>query len=176
MARYVTYACGSCEGKFRWLQHPSDAPPPDNCPLCGAPTDGEPVFSPAAPLIKGVKLKAAEQVYRALESSSAQRAEAMAELGGGTAADYAHTKITDLNDQQREGDLATRMPPASSNEVAKFMAKYPHAVAGVQPQAAAAAAHTGYMPHAGDRSRQTVANVHGAMTAKMRSLGQLNRN
>jgi hypothetical protein len=176
MARYATYQCGSCEGRFRWLHHPSDEPPPEHCPLCGEATDGpEPVFNPEAPSIKGVAAAAGDQVYRAMEASSAARVEQMVEMGGGTAADYAHTKITDMKDNQREGDTAYKMPP---NPVSDFMAQHPN-VGGAShvafAQEKAAQAHTGYMPHAGARTGSVVGAVHAQMVNRMRSLGQINK-
>jgi hypothetical protein len=174
MARYRTYQCISCEGKFRFLHHPNDAPPPDNCPLCGAATDGEPVFSPEAPAVRGVMGIAGDQIYRAMEAASASRAEMMADIGGGSAADYSHTKITDLKDNQREGDTAYKMP---ANPVQTFMQQNAQAAIGSQAAAVAqqyaAQAHSGYMPHAGSRTKDVISNVHGSMTARMRQLGQL---
>lgn len=176
MAIYRTYECGSCDRQFRWLHHPSDDPPPERCPLCGAPTDGDPVFSPAAPAIKGVMGIAADQVYRAMEASSEARAEMAADMGGGTAADYSHMKITDLKDNQREGDTAYKMP---NNPVQSFMQQNSQAVVGSQAAAVAqqyaTQAHTGYFPHAGARTGSVIGNVHGQLAARMQQLGRLNR-
>lgn len=175
MARYLTYQCISCEDKFRFLHHPSDCPPPDRCPLCGAPTDGEPVFNPEAPNVRGVMGIAGDQVYRAMEASSEARAEMMADIGGGSASDYAHTKITDMKDNQREGDTAYKMP---NNPVQSFMKQNTQAAIGSQAaviaQQYAAQAHTGYFPHAGARTGSVIGSVHGQLTARMRRLGQLN--
>jgi len=175
MAFYRVYQCGSCDRKFRFLHHPSDAPPPDRCPLCGSPTDGEPVFNPEAPALGGVASIAVDQVYRSMEASSQARMEMAAEVGGGSASDYSALKLTDMADHVREGDTTYKMPSSSGNEVQNFMKQYPQAVASVQPQTAAARAHQGYFPHAGDRSRQTVGNVHASMVGRMRGLGQMNK-
>lgn len=180
MAVYRSYQCGSCEQKFRWLHHPSDSPPPDNCPLCGAST-GEIVdaFIPQAPRIQGVIGIAADQVYRSMEAASEARVEEAMAIAGGDRSDYAHTKITDLNDRQREGDISARMPPASP--VQTFMTENAR-VAPIGSQAAAvaqqyaAAAHTGYFPHAGDRTRQVVSgNMHARLRSQMQAKGQLNK-
>ena len=176
MACYRTYQCLSCERKFRYLHHPSDEPPPANCPLCGASTDGaSAVFDPVAPAIRGTIGIAADQVYRAMEASSASRAEEMAALAGGSASDYSHTKITDLNDRQREGDTAYKMP---QNEVRRFMEQHPGAAGVSSPNFAlekAAAAHSGYFPHAGIRTGEVVRNVHWNMAREMQRRGNLER-
>lgn len=188
MAFYRTYQCASCAGKFRFFHHPEDLPPPEKCPLCGADT-GEivPSFIPQAPAIQGVVGIAADQVYRSMEAASAARAEEMAEIGGGSAADYAHTKITDLKDNTHEGEISAVMP--SANVVRGFMQEHgnrapignQHAAVAMQY---AAQAHTGYMPYAGERSRQVVAgnrregdpvsSMHAAMAARMARQGQMN--
>lgn len=177
MAFYRTYECPSCTGRFRWLHHPSDSPPPSNCPICGVSTEApEQVFNPEAPSIKGRVAPAADQVYRAMEESSAARAQMMADLGGGSASDYAHTKITDLKDNTREGETHFKMPP---NEVRGFMEAHPQATVGSQAAAVAqqyaAQAHTGYMPHAGSRTSSVVKNVHHQMVNRMETLGRMNK-
>jgi len=80
MARFVWYLCPDCGGKFRHLHHPSDAPPPDRCGLCGAwmNMDEPPqeVFVPQAPGIrKSDYAKAIDQTYRATEAASIARAD-----------------------------------------------------------------------------------------------------
>lgn len=177
--RTRTYECLVCTGRFHYAHHPWDSPPPANCPLCGASTSSAPVFEPTAPAIRGIVGIAADQVYRSMEASSEARAQVMAEVGGGGAADYSHTKITDMNDQMREGDVATRM--TTMNPVRAFMDQNARtAPVGSQPnsvaQSYAADAHQGYFPHAGDRSRSVVANIHGGMAAAMQRKGQMNKN
>jgi hypothetical protein len=178
MPRYQVYECDVCTGKFRYMHHPNDAPPPDTCPLCGSPNDPSPSFIPQAPAIKGIAAAAGDQVYRSMENASIARTEMMAEYGGGSASDYSHTKITDLKDNQREGDLAYKMPP---NEVQNFMRQNPNVTGGASQhvafaQAKAAEAHTGYFPHAGRRTGEVIGNVHGQIAGRMRSLGQMNGN
>lgn len=181
MAHYETYGCDQCGGRFRWMHHPDNSPPPDVCQLCGAPSELSAAFLPQAPAIKGVRIQAAEQVYRGMEAASEARTHQMAELGGGDASDYSHTKITDLNTQQREGDLAYKMPSPGQNAVADFMRQNPTAT-GTGAQSAnemqehAAAAHQGYFPHAGDRTRSVVGNVHHTLVRQMANKGRLNSN
>jgi hypothetical protein len=79
MARFVWYQCPDCGGTFRFLHHPSDSDPPDRCELCLAwmAEDAPPIeaFVPQAPLIrKSDYAKSVDQTYRAMEESSAQRA------------------------------------------------------------------------------------------------------
>lgn len=80
MARFIWYKCPDCSGTFKHLHHPSDAPPPDRCPMCGAwVSEDEPpeeIFVPQAPGIrKSAYAQAVDQSYRAMEEASAQRAE-----------------------------------------------------------------------------------------------------
>lgn len=179
MAVYRAYQCASCAGKFRWLHHPNDEPPPANCPLCGAATgDVVESFIPQAPAIQGVHAIAGDQVYRAMEASSAARAEMMAEVGGGSASDYAHTKITDLKDNTHEGEVSAVMP--STNEVRAFMQQHGGAApigvqANAQARAYATQAHTGYAPYQGLKSQLTVNRVHGSLVGRMAAQGQLNK-
>lgn len=175
MPRYQAYDCDVCGGTFRYLHHPNNSPPPDECPLCGAANTPEPSFIPQAPAIKGIAAAAGDQVYRSMEAASEHRTQMMAEYGGGSASDYSHTKITDLNDRQREGDLAYKMP---ANEVQTFMRQNASAAVGNQHVSVAreyaSQAHTGYFPHAGNRTSQVVGNVHNQLVGKMRALGQMN--
>jgi hypothetical protein len=80
----------------------------------------EPVFVPQAPSIGTNKGKMADHVYRQMETASEHRTELMAQAGGGSASDYNHTKITDMNDNMREGDVAAKYS-APSNYVTEFM-------------------------------------------------------
>lgn len=178
MAHYESYKCRSCDGAFRFFHHPDDLPPPEICPLCGHPSgDIVDVFIPQSPPIKGVVSAAADQVYRSMEESSAARAEMMAEMAGGDAKDYAFTKITDLNDRQREGDIAAKMP--SANEVMRFMQSNTQAPVGnahaAQAMEFARQAHTGYMPYSGLRTQITTNQVHEQIRARMQRAGQMNR-
>jgi len=116
MARYRHWRCPDCEGTFRFLHHPDDAPPPDRCLLCGAwMSESEPAFVPEAPAIKNsAKVKAVDDVYYAMEDASAARTEDMAAMVPcASASDFNHTKITDMRDHQRTGDIAYKPPPPS---------------------------------------------------------------
>jgi len=109
-----------------------------------------------------------------MEAGSIERAELAAGIGGGSASEYAHMKITDLKDNQREGDTAYKMP---ANEVQGFMTDNPQAAVGSQHAAVAqqyaAQAHTGYFPHAGSRTSSVVGNIHSGMKARLTAKGQM---
>lgn len=150
MARFVWYKCPDCGGTFRFLHHPSDCEPPDRCELCGAwmSDDAPPVeaFVPQAPLIKkSAYAKSVDQTYRAMEESSAQRAEVAAGMledqyrADDRAAPHqgdpallddfrrdqvakmkSELKITDMRDpsQMREGDTAVTSAHAAAASAA----------------------------------------------------------
>jgi len=115
MAKFRFWRCPDCGGTFKHLHHPSDAPPPDRCALCGAwMSDAEPTFVPQAPGIRnGAKVRAVEDVYYAMEDGSKARAEAAAQiLPGVSASDLTHMHITN----------STPNLINSNNEVAQRMA------------------------------------------------------
>jgi hypothetical protein len=80
----------------------------------------EPVWAAESPRIGTNKGKVPDHVYRQMEEASKHRTELMAEAGGGSASDYNHTKITDMNDNMREGDVAAKYS-APPNYVTEFM-------------------------------------------------------
>ena len=142
MARFIHYRCPDCDRVFRHLHHPSDAPPPDRCPLCGAWVSGEeppqPVFVPQAPLIReNAYAKSIDSVFRANEAASIERAnEAAGQLEdlyrvqakdefqnvteefqrSAVASLKSNLKITDMKDpsSMREGDVAAVAPTPPS--------------------------------------------------------------
>lgn len=83
MARYISYRCPDCQQTFRHLHHPSDAPPPDRCPLCGAwgwADEPPQVFVPEAPGIrKSTYAKSFDMTARNIEDASIQRADEAAD-------------------------------------------------------------------------------------------------
>ncbi len=85
MARFVSYQCPDCGGVFEHLHHPSDAPPPDRCPLCQSwVSSSEPpqeIFVPKAPGIrKNAYVKSVDESYRQMEAASIARSEDAADL------------------------------------------------------------------------------------------------
>lgn len=80
MAKFKHWKCPDCGGVFSDLQVRSDDPPPDRCKLCGSwmNLDAPPqeAFVPQAPGIrKSAYAASVDQSYRAMEETSAQRAE-----------------------------------------------------------------------------------------------------
>jgi hypothetical protein len=143
VARFVNYRCPDCEGEFRWFHHPSDAPPPDRCQLCGSwMSDEEPfeeIFVPQSPGIrKSAYAKSVDQTYRAMEAQSIGRADAAADQLADTYRSQPHDeefsglvkvsqqeqiaqlksdlKITNMKDpsEMREGDTAVVGPSATA--------------------------------------------------------------
>jgi len=123
MARFVYYLCPDCGGKFRWLHHPSDSPPPDRCTLCNAwvSADEPPqeVFVPQAPGIRESPFaKSVDQTYRAMESASIERAKEAADMAGVPEVEMSHLKLTNMREpsEMREGDTAAIMPNVGQAE------------------------------------------------------------
>lgn len=84
MAIYGTYQCDECDTQFkRWRE--SDGPYPD-CPTCAQPGG----WAPQAPNIIGIKAKAIDIAQRVAEETFG---------------------MTDMNDNQRIGDIAAKAPP-----------------------------------------------------------------
>ena len=183
MAFYRPYRCPDCGGIFRFLHHPNDSPPPDECELCHSPmTVDEPVFLAQAPRIGTQLGKGQDQVYRQMETASEARMELMAEHGGGSASDYRHTRITDMGDSSYVGDTAAKYSPPS-NYVQEFMklnqgqavGGFAPSVAGAQPVEYAAAAHTGSYPHAGAGALDRIRGNHASLARAIESGGRINK-
>ncbi len=100
-----TYACEECEHRFELFQE-REAGPPRFCPACGAEFDPEAEAVPGTKNIGGSAIaRSTDMTYRQLEESSAARA---AEL------DAPSLKVTNLNDNLREGDVAAKGPPQNT--------------------------------------------------------------
>jgi hypothetical protein len=178
MAFFRSYQCPECEGIFKYLHHPNDAPPPDRCDLCHAwmLDEAEPVFVPQAPRIGTYKGKTPDQVYRQMEQASADRTYEMAEmLPGASASDFSHTKITDMNDNMREGDIAAKYspPPNYVQEFMKLNQGSGQSVGGGYAPLAnatgaeyAAAAHQGAFPRAGAATLDGIIKPQHAIRAR----------
>ena len=134
--------------------------------------DVETTFIPQAPAVRSGVAQAVDDVYRGTEESSNLRAEMMAQLGGGDASDYAHTRITNLKDNQREGDTAFVPPPP--NPVSQAMAALPN-LAGHQATAQAFAEANRYGPgaYAGENARQAVVSQHRQQVAAVVGSGRI---
>lgn len=169
MAKYKPYRCPDCEQVFRHMHLLSDLSDlPDRCPLCDSwvSTEQPPeeVYVPQAPAVHGTgtqsaKTKAADDVYYGMEDASKLRAQMMADAGGGSASDYAHTQITNI--RTGEGVVAA-MPPQQS-DVTRMMAQTQGVTGNAYQQNAMAYAEaTRYGPgaYAGERTRNAVTQQH----------------
>lgn len=200
MARFVHYHCSSCDRIFRYLHHPSDAPGPETCTLCGAfvakDPPPEPVFAPAAPLIReNAYARSIDRVYRAQEQSSLDRADAGEALlermyrdqpveDGPEREMIEHArklelaglksgiKMTNMQDpsSMREGDMAAigavAGTPPGLREGGQ-VAQF-QALGGQVPNYA-----PGIAPHTGDQARQAIVAQHGAQAQAMTARGQM---
>jgi hypothetical protein len=170
------YRCPDCEGTFKFMHVLQDDPPPDRCELCGSwmnlDIPPEPVFVPQAPAVRSGKAKAVDDVYYGMEDSSRLRAEMMAQVGGGSASDYAHTHITNMKDNSREGDIAYVPPPP--NPVTQMMAAAPQ-VTGHQANAMAFAEANrhGVGAYAGEGARKAVVSQHHQQVASLVGAGRI---
>jgi len=156
MARYVDYRCPECSGKFRWLHHPSDAPPPDRCPLCHAwVSEDEPpeqIFVPKAPMIKkSLMAKSWDQTARAIEEASIQRAKMVADEFGVPESEVSHMKITNMREpnEMREGDTAVISSPIPQGQTRQSGALPSAAFQGMVPSI------PGYSPGTGGSPEMT---------------------
>src|SRR5215831_18955197 len=190
MAFFRHYQCPVCDGVFKFLHVLSDSPPPDACELCHASMidDSEPVFVPQAPRIGTYKGNTPDQLYRQMEQASADRTEDMAALGGGSASDYAYTKITDMADTVHEGESSAKYSP-SQDYVQEFMrlnqpvqggpvAGGPAPAVGMVGSAGAEyarAAHTGAFAHAGLAIKDRVGASHASMARAVEQQGRINK-
>ena len=152
-----TYQCPDCDGYFDHMHMRSVDEPPAFCPLCGANTSSaSPELS--APHIAKTIGKVADNVYRQMETGSAARAEMAAELLGESASDMG-MKITDMRDDNHEGEISAARAP---NPVSTFMAQT--GVGGMTDAAVgaqyASSVNSGPFARAGDRARQDVAAGH----------------
>ena len=118
MAKLRTYQCDACEGKFDFMHHPSDEPPPSFCPLCGVSFLEEPQVALPSKLNMGgsADARSVDMVYNQLETESAARAE---EAGDPS------LKITDMKDNLREGDVAVARP-MPNNAVTQYAEQTGH--------------------------------------------------
>lgn len=203
MARFVSYKCPDCRGLFRYLHHPSDAPPPDRCPLCKAWVSDEapisPVFEPKAPRIRKSKyVKSVDASYRAMEAASIQRAdEAADKLADVYRADnkndphqgnqaildeFQRSQVAEVRSSMKMTDMVdpTQMRPGDTAtvpgaEAARQRLSTPLSAPGFQQLGGVIDNHApGIGPvRAGDSTRQLVASNHSTQAAAMIRAGQL---
>jgi len=109
-----------CRYKFPWdpLQGW-----PDFCQKCkqGMENERDDVVMPF--IRSSARVKAVDQVYRDMEKGSEIRAQQAAELVGASVSDMSALKITDLKDNQRQGDIAAVESEAAMNRIKQFAPK-----------------------------------------------------
>jgi len=144
--------CPACRGKFRW--DPNEGMP-DKCELCGGKVghdrdDDDLVWR----LLRATDRTASiDKVYRDMEAGSEVRAQAAAEMLGVPTHEMSAIKITDMKDNQRQGDIAAVVPP---NPVSQMME--------------ATAGRTGFgVPDAVQYSQQSMTGPEPSAGARMRS-------
>lgn len=169
-----TYQCPDCTGTFDHLHMRSTDEPPNFCPLCGSSmTDAVP--SPARVNIATNAGKSGDQVYRAMEDGSAQRAQMAADHLGVDVSEMSAMKTTDMKDNMREGDTAA----VSANNAVSQVMDQTKGITGMQSASAgaeyAAAAHTGSFAHAGEKARQSLTQAHQQRAHKIVQAGQMGK-
>lgn len=115
------------------------------------------------PFIRSAATKAADGVYRQMETASQYRAERAAEMAGVPVSEMADLRITNLRDNLRQGDIAA-MPV--DNSVTQAMAAAP-ATTGFQAGGVefSGAVGTGAFPNMGARTQHMVRS-HFAATGQ----------
>lgn len=106
--------CPDCGGTFK---QPMGESLPNFCPLCGSSQNLDPDFVPDRLNIGTNRGKAGDRTYREIEEASKVRAE----MAGDPS-----LKITDMNDNLREGDVAAKVQQPSQEyqrQVAELGAK-----------------------------------------------------
>ena len=86
--------CNECAEKFT-----TPTWPPKSCPCCGHipdPDDDDRICMPSISTMR----KAADQVYRAMETSSEQRVHQAAAMAGCDPSEMSGLKVTNLNDRR----------------------------------------------------------------------------
>jgi hypothetical protein len=121
----------------------------------------------ATPHVRSGRSKAlsvsADQTYRSYEAASESNAQQAADMLGVPVSEMANLKITNMDTQLREGDVAVR---PVNNEVSRFMDSHPGVVQNMQsPEVAmgyASAAHAGggKDAYAGARAAHMLRELH----------------
>lgn len=143
----IVIRCMVCREKFPWDMVQDGSP--EYCPKCGEYIGTEGKDEVVLPFISSAKNLGADRVYKDMEQKSELRAQLAAEQSGLSASEVSHLKITNMNDRQRQGDIAA-MPV--NNEVSRMMASAPPGTVGFGSQYAiqmSAMSQQGPVPNAG---------------------------
>ena len=115
--------CPFCRGAFPWE---AALPFPKVCPLCaeeiGIPDRGEVIQMPS---LRSARTKATDKTYRDIEVGSEVRVDRAAELTGSTKEDMAALKITNMNDNMRQGDIASMEMKQADAALARLQSQSP---------------------------------------------------
>lgn len=149
--------CPSCRGSFAW--NPREGMP-DLCALCGEKvghdTADDIVFCPA--IRTNAKTRSVDEVYRQMEAGSITRAQIAAEMTGAPVSEMSDLKITNMRDNQRQGDMAVSLP---ANPVSELMAAAPNTYGfSGAGQAYGGAVSSGPLPNRGAQMRGVLQEVH----------------
>ena len=182
VSKSVVYRCPGCEGQFRYFHHPDveSDPAPRFCPMCGYDTEADDVVvkwpkAVVAPHIAQAIGKIGDQTYRQIEAGSEARAQAAADMLGVPKSEMSGMKVTDLNDNLREGDVAAKMPV---NPVSQAMQTQPGTTGwrgGPEMAQYAASIHAGPDSHAGLHAKTMISNYHQTNAHQIVAAGRLNK-
>lgn len=104
-AIFRTYYCPDCEREFEVFHASRDEPPPENCPHCSAEPETPYLPLPRKMSIGGSNIsKGVDLTYKHLEESGQRAFEASGNP---------NSKVTNLKDNLREGDVAAVVPQPS---------------------------------------------------------------
>lgn len=105
--------CPKCRQAFKWIA--SDGFP-DNCKICQEPIGGNRDDDDIVmPFVRSPKTDRTDKVYRDMERGSEVRAQLGAEAAGCSVSDMSALKMTNMKDNQREGDIAVVMTPTKDD-------------------------------------------------------------
>ncbi len=157
----VKIKCSVCRGTYPWNTKKKW---PKFCPLCSADMSNDRADDDIVmPFYRNHGYtKAVDDVYRQMEAGSITRSEIAASMVNCPVSEMSGLKITDLNDHQKPGDLAAKLP---SNPVSELMAAAPNIGQGFDPGMGLEFSRaTGQGPHpsAGARMRTVLQNQHSA--------------
>lgn len=117
-----TYKCPDCRGTFEFMHHPSNEPPPSECPLCNSDMTGGTGETPKHEFVPHINLgtakgKVPDQLFKTMMAASEERTKDAADMLGVSVSDVPGIKITDMNDNLREGDVAAKRDPWAENRI-----------------------------------------------------------
>lgn len=107
--------CYTCRKRFKWDLTENGWP--EACPLCGASVASERADDDIVmPFIRSAKTDRTDKVYRDIEAGSERRVELAAQAAGCAPEDMSSLKITNMADNQREGDIAAKLVTPAGDE------------------------------------------------------------